>query len=692
MSVRSILWVMLAFLAGSCRRSEPFEPRRPLRADSLERNGGARDCDLVHVALDLEVDLAQQAIEGSVTHTLRGLRDGTREVLLHAVGLEILGLDDGAGEELEWQLEEPLLRVAWSTPLARGEERSLRVRYRAKPEKGLYFVETSKDAAQPMPQAWSQGQAEDTRYWIPIWDLPNDRTSFEGRFRVPPGSLAISNGRLTETEQHDDGWTTYAWRFERSLATYLIALCVGAFEHYTDEWRGVPVDYWVGPGTGEEKARRAFGETPAMLEFFSQLTGVDYPYSKYAQVAVADFIYGGMENTTLTIQNDYIVGSQAEIDDLVGDPRLLVAHEAAHQWFGDLVTCRGWSDLWLNEAFASYLELLFEEHAAGRASFHAWLEEYRQRYLARGDRTRLPLSEDWHTQLTAERCTHEYTKGPWVLHMLAESLGREVFWQAVRRYLADNAEGLVTTADLIDAFFDETGHNVEGFLEQWVEAGGHPVLEARLERSKDRVEVHLRQLQGGPDDQLVPLFDVPLTVEFAGTDSVRRERLRLSERELSFSLQLTDELVDVVIDPDGELLCDLRFDKPDAMWLRQAQHASVSARWRALEPLAAAAKSGPERARAADSLERLVAGDPQYLLRSRAARVLGASRATEASERLLAAFDRESDPRVRQSILAALRKRTVGEEGVATIVRAAEEDPSPRVRSLARELAGLPED
>jgi len=657
---------LLAALLGAACAAPPAGPAplRPLRPDSLENNGWDRDCDLLHVEVELGVDFECKRVEGRALNVVRGLRPEVESITLHAVGLEIAGVWDGEGQALAWSLEEPQLEVSWPTPLLRGEERVVSIEYATTPQRGLYFRETSKDAGGPAPQVWSQGQAEDNRRWIPTWDFPNDRATFSGSFRVPAGYTALSNGSLLSTEEHADGARSFHWSLDQAIPTYLIALAVGRWERYADDWNGLPVEYWVGPGTGEEKARRAFGETPDMLDYFSELLEVPYPYTKYAQVAVSDFVAGGMENASLTIQHDYVIVEEAELPLLDGEVRLLVAHELAHQWFGDLVTCFGWSHLWLNEAWASYLELLYEGHVSGQETMGLWFERYRASYLRRGARTRRPLSEDWRAQVTSGRCSHEYVKGPWVLHMLEGELGAEAFWLGVRAYLRRHADGLVQTSDFARAFFDTTGHNVEGFLEQWVEGGGHPEYEVELELEESggvgELVVSVRQVQ--ETSELVPLFDVTVHCALHDGRGVTAVPLRVRDARAEFRLPVVGELEDFVFDAPCRVLCELELDKPLEMWLRQVRDDSAPLRSRALEVLERRAAEGSEAARGA--LRVVARDDSEVLLRRAALQGLGAGRDVDFLMERAAA---ESDPLARQEILELLARRRLDAARVARL-------------------------
>lgn len=679
---------------GTQARSRSGRPEalRPLRPDTLEANGSERDSDLLHVELELDVDFPGRAVRGTVRHELAALVDGTRTVRVHGVGLEIESCTDGAGRALRYSVEEPLITIELERELARGERATIEIGYSARPEKGLYFRTSSKHFDGPAPQVWSQGQEEDNRYWIPIWDLPNERATYAARITVGEGMTALSNGELVDvTEVADGGRRTYHWRLEQSIPTYLIALAAGRWEHYTDSAGDVPLDYWVAPGTGEQRALRAFSETPAILEYFAELLDEPYPYARYAQVAVDGFLYAGMENASLTLLSDHIVGDAGEIADLDGDPRLLLAHEAAHQWFGDLVTCLGWSHLWLNEAWASYLELCFEGHAAGEESKRLWLERYREVYLLRGEGTRLPLAESWRVQATEVRTHHEYDKGPWVIYMIHSALGDQAFWQGTRDYLDRHREGLVTTADFQRALFDSTGRNIEGLVEQWVEGAGHPRYRVRCNLPTARsgrgpLKLEVRQVQ--KTDELVPLFDMPVAVDLvlAGGRRVRHV-LRVARQSEVFELPLEGPLVDIVFDAECAVLCEIDFAKGREMWMQQAEdptHAGL--RWRALRALAPLAY-GHEGRPVRELFARTLTDDPQPILRWLAA---GLCNYSDLRAALLIALATDPDARVRLAAAATISVLALDGPTIDVLRERHAAETSPAVRAMLGAILGLP--
>jgi aminopeptidase N len=675
--------------AGGPETSEstlPAAVRGPLRtrADSDEINGWSREADLLHVDIDLGFDAKARSVEGTVSSSFRSLRDGTRTLKLNAVGLQIDDVKDQDGLSLDFGFDHPWLIVHLQRALNRGDETTVAVRYKVRPTRGLYFVDDPVSG----PQIWSQGAKEDHRYWLPIWDYPNERATFEARLRVAPGMIALSCGALIEVRNERGGSQTYHWRTDVSLPTYLFAVAIGRWERFTDDWRGVPLEYYVAAGTGEERARRAFGETPRMLDFYHRLIERPFPFEKYAQVAVADFPWGGMENASLSIYNDFLIGTADEVADLGGDHRNLVAHELAHQWFGDLVTCRSWSHLWLNDAFASFMEVLYQGEAEGAETMRLWFERYREAFIA-SENPQAPLVRDFMTP-GAERANHVYTKGPWVLYMLQESMGAGTFWNGVRAYLDQHSEGVVTTEDFVRAFFDATGHNIEGMMEQWVESGGYPSLqvsynEPAVRRGAGAMVVRVRQVQR--NEYAVPLFhlDVDVDIHYEGGRKTRH-RLVIDELEQDFRIPLEDKPIDIVFDPDCTLLCHVQFDKGPVMWVHQGQmEDNAAAQWRSVDALRALIDRDPV-GDVRKTLLWLLHNSPHELLRERVARICNFQ---GVAGHLLEAVVNDPSPQVRLAAAESLRGVSLNGSQRNMLQEHLFVERSPKTRTSLEEILGV---
>jgi aminopeptidase N len=549
-----------------------------------------RAFDSKHISLQLDVDLRRRSLSGSCETTVQARRSGVRRLDFDAIDLKIAKIF-ADGKPVRFRHKDGKLSVFLSKDLSESAETRVMFKYRViNPEAGLHFVRKPS-------QMWSQSQPEDARRWFPCHDSPHAKVTSEIRARVPSGYRAVSNGVLVEHEIFG-GRETWHWKMDRPHSIYLITLVVGVFSEIVEDWDGVPVVYYCEKGR-EDDARRGFAKTAKALKFFSEKTGVRYPYPRYAQVAVAEYP-GGMEHTTCTTQTDAcLIGKRAALDH---DLDLLVAHELAHQWFGDLVTCAEWPHAWLNEGFATYLEVLFQEHDKGR-------DEAEYELLGNA---RVYFDEDSRRYSRAIVCRtymdpwtifdrHLYEKGSWVLHMLRQELGDELWWKAIGHYLRKHQDASVQTQDLVVAVEEATGRNVQGFFDQWVYRSGHPALRARwsYDASSKKGSFWLMQTQGIDDAH--PAFRFRAHVRVTGRGWVRDFREDVTGKEHRFGWKLPGEPLNVEFDPEFRLLKKISLAKPSPMWFHQlSRGATAVSRGLAADPVA---RWGGERAVAALALQ-----------------------------------------------------------------------------------------
>ncbi len=370
-----------------CRRLEDMflhqhqhAERRPFALAAAKPNYAPdRPCDIAHIALTLQLDMAQKTLSGTCATTVKAIRDGVTRLSLDAVDLNIKRVAC-QGEDLAYIYDSQRMDIDLPAPLKRDDETVINIDYSVtKPRLGLYFIEP--DAAYPDKpvQVWSQCQDEDARYWLPCLDAPNEKATTEIRITVPQPYFVFSNGELVaQTADDGAGTNTYHWLQDQPHATYLMTLVVGEFHEQTDMVGNLPVQWYVTPGR-EDDGQRAFGDTPEMVRFFSDKLLVPYPWNKYAQIAVSDFTFGGMENTSATTQTDLTLHDERAHLDFSSNS--LVAHELAHQWFGNLLTCKHWSHAWLNEGFATYFDALFLEHHKGVDEFRYAMHQNAKHYF-----------------------------------------------------------------------------------------------------------------------------------------------------------------------------------------------------------------------------------------------------------------------------------------------------------------------
>ncbi len=635
---------------------------------------------LRHIRLEIRLDFERRRVEGTVTHTLAALAGGLRTVALDAVGLEIERVTaDGAPVPFWYDGER--LGVTVDPPRPAGAEVKLSVRYSGSPRRGLYFLAPDEANPERPLQAWTQGEDEDNRYWLPCPDYPNQRATSEMVVTVPERMTAVSNGRLNRVMEAGRGERTFHWSMEIPHVTYLLSIAAGTFAEVKDEADGVPLSYYVAPGR-EAEARRSFGKTPDMIRAFNRRLGVKYPYPKYAQVAVADFLFGGMENISATTLTDLTLHDERAHLDFSSEP--LVAHELAHQWFGDLVTCRTWPHAWLNESWATFLESVWREESEGldEALYDRFLqgEEY---FREDATRYRRPIvARAWRDPIEIfDR--HLYEKGGRVLNMLRGLLGAGPFWEGVRLYLTRHAGGLAETEDFRRALEEVSGRDLGPVFDQWLYHGGHPDLRVEAAYDPDAAEVRVTVTQTQKPDDVTPVFTLPLPLEVVTAEGERRATLSIEGPTSIATIRVPGPPTMLRVDPGDTVLKSLDLRLPHG-WLREslAKDPDPIGRIRAAQALARASVPGGIAAVAA-----ALRGDPFWGVRAECARALAKARGGEALAALVQAAASEKHPKARRAVADALGEFRAP-EAAAALRPLATTDPSYYVCGSAAEALG----
>ncbi len=605
-----------------------------------------RTCDVEHLRLEISVDLPRHHIDAVCTQRLRAAYGPFDSIILDAVDLKIRSVRDGSGKKLDATYLDRKLTVRF--PKKISDSVDLVIAYEVDhPVLGLYFFGPTPAEPKASWQLWSQGQDEEARYWIPCLDAPNERMTTEMIVKVDPRYSAISNGRLLGVSRKGSK-QIYHWFESVPHVSYLITLVVGEFARVADEWEGIPVDYFVEPHRKEE-ARRSFGKTPKMIDFFSRILDFPYPYEKYSQIAIRQFHFGGMENTSATSQTDRTLHDARAHLDFSSDG--LVAHELAHQWFGDLVTCKSWAHAWLNEGFATYFEALWKGEDLGRDEFDYEMHVNAATYMAEPYRRAIVSNRYAYPQDLFDM--HLYPKAAWVLHMLRRKIGDDLFWKALRLYLRRHAQGCVETIDLIRAFEDASGRNLSEFFDQWVMSPGHAEIEGSLswDEKENRLRVVLKQVQ--KTDSGTPIYKLPIRIECALEGKrAHVQSFEMDRIEQTFYIDLSAKPRFVTIDPLGAILATWKLQQASE-WLEASltgasREKSVYARVIAVRQLA-------EKPTRKDELllARVLREDPFWGVQSEAARALGRIRSPHALEILLSAVSLKH-AKARRAVLAAL--------------------------------------
>ncbi len=650
----------------------------------------SHDYDLVHQRIEVRnFDWDSTSFDGRVTTALVALRPGLDSVVLDAGRLlTITAVRDAAGAALRTAAHGDTLVVFPAGPIGFGDTLRFTIAYHARIEngRGLTFITPEGRDHRPQ-QIWSQGEEHDNHLWFPTYDFPNDKMTWELVATVPREYTVVSNGRLVTDRINRDGTRTVAWREEQPASTYLVSLVIAPLVRLRDTWRGLPVDYYV-YREDSSRARRLFARTPDMIAVYSRLTGVPFPWPKYAQTTVADF-FGGMENVSATTLIDGLPDARAYLDRPWYD-WILIPHELAHQWFGDYVTTANWANMWLNEGFAEFLPGQYWGATLGpHAADDYYLDEYRQ-YLEIDRRRPMPLA--------ALGSNNVYPKGALVLRMLLRYLGPERFWRSIHTYLVRHAFGTATTDDLRQAVLEATGENLDWFWEEWMYQAGHPqfAVRAAYDTAARRLALTVRQTQGdsAKPDSILPdsahprygtpaVFRMPVTIRVgtATGDVVRRVLLAAREQVIAVP-DLPGPPTMVVFDDGNAILKELDFPQPTAwlatqlrrdpdLWNRAWVIAQLGARpadTAAAAALAWAATGADyflTRAQAAETLSRFPAAlaaapleaalaDTSAAVRRAAIAALGELGGVRAAELARAAFRRDSSYAVRAAALTAL--------------------------------------
>ncbi len=477
----------------------------------------------------------------------------------------------------------------------------------------------------------------------------------------------LSNGGLVGvTENREEGTKTYHWKQSKPHASYLIMLAAGVYEIAEDHFRQVPIFSYVYPEHLQD-AKRVFGETADMMEYFSRMIRYDYPWEKYAQITIADFMWGGMENTSATTLNDrsVVFDKRAELD---RSSRGLIAHELAHQWWGDLITCKDWRHLWLSEGFATYFETLYQGHRLGADEF-AYRVYRNQRRSIRIDKIagRKPIvSVDSHL-------ANVYARGAAVLHMLRFVLGDELFWKAIQYYAQQNEFRCVETNDLKGAIEESTGQNLSWFFDQWVYKAGYPELEVSYQWDKSTKILSLSVDQVQPMDSLTGIFRMPVDVEIETATGARTHRVLMSKQHEEFRIPIDSEPTLVLLDKGNWILKEARFPKSREELLHQLQFSGhVIDRMAALEQLRSDFSAESDES-LFQVLLRVVQTDPFWVVRREAVNAIGKMDSLEVEEALIEAYE-DGNSKVREAAVSNLGR--FSSDRVRTLLLKAMDDDS----------------
>jgi len=555
--------------------------------------------DIIHTALDLKFDWEKEHVLGKATLTVKPWFYAVDKITLDAKDFDIHKINyAGQSAPLKYEYDKEHLTIFLGKTIKRGEQYKLEIDYTAKPaelggqggsaaitsDQGLFFINPRNEDPEKPQQIWTQGETEWNSRWFPTTDKPNERCTQEMYLTVDDKYVTLSNGLLKSSQKNADGTRTDYWKMDMPHAPYLFMIAVGEFAVVRETWENIPLEYYVEPAYKVD-AKKIFEHTPEMLSFFSKITGLKYPWQKYSQVIVRDYVSGAMENTTGVIFGDFVQKTSRELIDNHNDG--IVAHEMFHHWFGDYVTCESWANLTMNEGFANYSEYLWFEHKYGREEADRHRRNEMNGYLGSvGQGGAHPLIFWGYNDKEDMFDAHSYNKGGLVLHMLRNLVGDEAFFAGLEKYLKDNALTAVEAHDLRLAFEEITGQDLKWFFDQWFFASGHPQLKVSYDLQPNEVIVTVEQTQNA--DEFPAIFILPFSIDtYTADGKSTRHEVVLDNRKQTFKLKTTGQTALVNFDANRMLLAEIEEEQSTEDYIFQYSNTPLYAdKYEALSSLA----------------------------------------------------------------------------------------------------------
>lgn len=687
---------LILVLAGTCLASAA----QPGDAPGAMRWPPSRAYHVENYKLRLHFSQSKGEVFGDEVVTIRPFQPSFERFCINSSELTIDSVSlltaTNKPVELAHTTVDQCLWITLDHPHDASQSLDIRIVYHGRPRIGLFFVNPDKYDPGAPREIYTQGEPEFNHYWFPCWDYPNDMATSETITTVPQGQVVVSNGKLMSVKSAA-GQVTYDWLESVPHSTYLLSLAIGPWQKTADAYKGKPVDYYVPRGVDEAAVERLFHLTPDMIGFYSRATGVEYPYEKYDQVAVRNFMFGGQENVSATTLTDAALhDAQAEIDD---PTTTLVAHELGQHWFGDYVQGRDWANIWLNEGFATYMTALYTQYHAGNDAYR--YEIYSDQNTAlqvEAARAPRPLVARRYVDPLdmLEEITHD--KGASVLDMMryvvdgdaamqSPASQKEVLFQGLNHYLAGNATHATDSADLLRSIRTRTGQELGWFFDEWVFKGGHPDYRVSAAYDPKKKAEVLTVTQTQTVTANIPLFDMPIDVAFFGGRNQKLvTRIRDDAARQTFVIPLAFAPLWVDFDPNDIVYKTVTFNKATGDLIREAENDPymMSRLW-ATKQLGDRLKADPNCC--IQALTKVLDGDSFYAVRTEAASSLGASKSEQAKQALLNAMA-QPDGRVRTAAVGALGNFLGDQTLIAKLIRTLQGDPSYAVQAAAAEELG----
>ncbi|MDQ7949185.1 MAG: M1 family aminopeptidase [Pedobacter sp.] len=633
--------------------------QKEAKVDPTYRFTATKLNDLVHTKLDVRFDYAKRYLYGKAWITLKPHFYSTDSLTLDAKGMDIHSVamvGAKTNKTLKFTYDKEKLRIDLGMKFDKNEKYTVYIDYTAKPNeltikgsaaitdaKGLYFINPDGTEKGKPTQIWTQGETEASSAWFPTIDKPNQKTTSEISMTVLSKYVTLSNGKLVSQKTNQNGTRTDTWKMDQPHSPYLFMMAVGDFRITKDTYKGKELSYYLEPKYAPY-AKAIFGKTPRMVSFFSQVTGVDYPWNKYAQIVVRDYVSGAMENTTATLHGESVQGTDRELLD--GDRESTIAHELFHQWFGDYVTAESWSNITVNESFAAFSEIIWKQHDMGVDAADRVRYEKLNTYLASTKNGESPILVRFNYNDKEDVFDNiSYPKGAVILYALKNQMGDDAFFSSLNRYLTTNAYKNGEAHQLRLAFEDVTGRDWTSYFNQWYYAGGHPILEVKYGYKDGHATIDVKQVQS----ENVQTFTLPLKVQLIVGNQRINQQIVINSREQQFSFPVAQapDLID--LDVDKILVGEIRDNKTLDQYILQYTKA------------------------------------PSYANRIKAVQQAALKNKEEAAQRLLMLALADKDDAIRVLAIKGfnMKDEKTKEMVAATLLRLAKEDKNSGVRATA---------
>jgi len=606
-----------------------------------------REFHMENLSLDFHFNVNKKELFGVATEKIVPLREDYRDITLNATGMTINKVVMNH-KSLNYSYDGKELIIKLDKSYGLNDTLTYSVTYSTIPKKGIFFV--SPDSAYPnrTPEIWSQSEEEDAQYWYPCHDYPDDFSTSDITATVPEDWVVVSNGILSKVRTDRKNKTkTFYWVENIPHVVYLNSIVAGKYQIIKDKFDDIPTYYYVEPRYAKD-AKLDFKDEPDILKYYSKVTGYKYPWQKLALTTVTDFTEGGMENVSaITLTDNTLHGKNAEPNESSVE---LIAHETAHQWFGDLLTCRTWGNAWLNEGFADFFEAMYQRHLRGQDYFSYEMNNYHNTVIRADNQHRQSTYYARYNVPDDVFSNYIYPRGASILNMLRGILGDKLFFKAIKYYVHKFQHENVDTHDFKNAIEEATGENLYWFFNEWVYKAGHPKFDINYSYNPTSQKLTLNVAQTQKVDSLTPVFRMPVHIFIETSSEKIHKTVLVDSLKNSFQFIVYEKPLMVNFDEGDWILKEVNFKKSEEELAYQLKNdPDVAGRIWAADKLG---KMKDDKS-AENALINSISNDNFWAVRSEAAKQL-ASFEDQVSEKALLSALNDKDTRVQTEAIKSL--------------------------------------